>query len=176
MKRINLFGGPCTGKSTLAANLFGELKQMGHHCELVTEFVKTWTYQEKVPTQFDQVFITANQIQNESILLRSGKLELIVTDSPIYLGVMYCRMYGDPVLADALEMVVGQFDEKYESINVLLPYQFPHVKQGRFGNEFSNKQDHKFIINSVKKKYDCIEFDQTTCNAKHLAQQIENML
>jgi adenylylsulfate kinase-like enzyme len=37
---INLFGGPGTGKSTLAAALFTDLKMKGINAELVTEFAK----------------------------------------------------------------------------------------------------------------------------------------
>ena len=37
---INLIGGPCSGKSTIAAELFARLKKMGVHCELVSEYIK----------------------------------------------------------------------------------------------------------------------------------------
>ena len=37
---INLIGGPCSGKSTIAAELFARLKKMGIHCELVSEYIK----------------------------------------------------------------------------------------------------------------------------------------
>jgi len=40
--RINFFGGPGVGKSTLAAQLFGWLKAENFDAELVQEFVKTW--------------------------------------------------------------------------------------------------------------------------------------
>ena len=34
---VNLFGGPGTGKSTLMARIFSELKVQGYDCEMVTE-------------------------------------------------------------------------------------------------------------------------------------------
>jgi hypothetical protein len=38
---VNLYAGPGTGKSTMAANVFSELKWMGVNCELALEFAKT---------------------------------------------------------------------------------------------------------------------------------------
>ena len=37
---VNLFAGPGTGKSTVAAQIFAHLKWQGFSCELVTEFAK----------------------------------------------------------------------------------------------------------------------------------------
>ena len=37
---INLIGGPCSGKSTVAAELFARLKKMGIKTELVSEYIK----------------------------------------------------------------------------------------------------------------------------------------
>ena len=36
---INLIAGPCSGKSTISAELFARLKKMGVKCELVTEYI-----------------------------------------------------------------------------------------------------------------------------------------
>ena len=37
---INLIGGPCSGKSTIASGLFYNLKKLGYNCELALEFAK----------------------------------------------------------------------------------------------------------------------------------------
>ena len=37
---INLYGGPCCGKSTVSAGLFYELKCLGVECELTGEYAK----------------------------------------------------------------------------------------------------------------------------------------
>jgi ABC-type sugar transport system ATPase subunit len=37
---VNLFGGPCAGKSSLTAILFGRLKREHHEAELAVEFAK----------------------------------------------------------------------------------------------------------------------------------------
>ena len=37
---VNLIAPPSAGKSTMAANIFAELKWMGIDCEIVSEFAK----------------------------------------------------------------------------------------------------------------------------------------
>ena len=55
--RISLFGGPGSGKSTTAARLFSELKERHYSVEHVSEYVKSWTYMNRKPKGFDQVYI-----------------------------------------------------------------------------------------------------------------------
>ena len=43
---INLFGGPGCGKSTIAALLFGKLKQNGINCEMALEYAKDKVWEE----------------------------------------------------------------------------------------------------------------------------------
>jgi adenylate kinase family enzyme len=44
---VNLFGSPGTGKSTMAASIFAELKWRGVDCEIVTEYAKELTWKAK---------------------------------------------------------------------------------------------------------------------------------
>ena len=53
---VNLFGGPSTGKSTLCASIFSELKIKGVDCEMALEYVKDLVWEEsfeKIKNQFD---------------------------------------------------------------------------------------------------------------------------
>lgn len=84
---INLLGGSGLGKSTTAAALFAEMKMKGFHVELVTEFVKNWAWQGRIPTGFDQVYLFGKQAQSESRLYH--KVDFIVTDSPLLLSGFY---------------------------------------------------------------------------------------
>jgi len=86
-KVINLFGGSGIGKSTTAAHLFAEMKYRGLHVELVREYVKTWAWQDKKVGPFDQMYLLGKQSKYESILY--GKVDYIVTDSPLLLCPMY---------------------------------------------------------------------------------------
>lgn len=88
----NLLGGSGLGKSTTAALVFGELKNRGQVTELVREFVKEWAWSGKKVGPFGQSIIYGQQLERESALY--GKVEYIVTDSPLILCPIYQSHYN----------------------------------------------------------------------------------
>jgi hypothetical protein len=98
-KVINLYGGSGIGKSTTAACLYAEMKYRGINCELVREFVKDWAWEGKPIGQYDQLYILGQQIRAESILY--GKVDYIITDSPLLLSPIYEMYYKKPTLSEA---------------------------------------------------------------------------
>ena len=65
---VNYFGAPNSGKSVQAALYFTKMKQKGYNCELVTEYVKEWAWEQRPITKYDQLFIVVNQMRRETIL------------------------------------------------------------------------------------------------------------
>jgi len=108
---INLYGGPCTGKSTVAANLFCELKKRDISCELVQEYATDLVYSGDFKTLKDQVYVTATQHHRVWKLL--GHVEIIITDSPILMGIAYTE---DEVFKDFLQYL----HNKNENIEIFL--------------------------------------------------------
>lgn len=86
-KVINLMGGSGVGKTAVASLLFGEMKELGILCEQAPEYVKKWAWEGRVPTPFDQMYIAGQQSRAESLLY--GKVDYIVTDSPLLLSGFY---------------------------------------------------------------------------------------
>lgn len=84
---INLFGGPSTGKSTLQSEIYAYLKKKNKSVEMVREVAKKWAWAKKDITALDQLNIIGEQIKDESELY--GKVDYIITDSPILLGAFY---------------------------------------------------------------------------------------
>ncbi len=87
---INLFGGPGSGKSTTAAGLFFKMKldKRVKSVELVTEFAKDMVYAGRTMELRDnQLYITAKQHSRMRRL--TGKVDYIITDSPLIQGIMY---------------------------------------------------------------------------------------
>ena len=84
---VNLFGGPAAGKSTTAAGVFCLLKMHGVECELVTEFAKDLVWEERYNTLKNQQYVFAKQHHKMWRLL--DKVNVIVTDSPLLLSVVY---------------------------------------------------------------------------------------
>src|SRR4051812_8750331 len=89
---VNLFGGPGVGKSTLAAEIFVTLKKRGIEVELIQEYVKAWAWDGKPVGTFDQLYILAKQLKLETRLY--GKVDVVVTDSPLLFSPIYERFYG----------------------------------------------------------------------------------
>lgn len=108
---INLFGAPGSGKSTTAAGLFYNLKLQHTHCEMVREYVKSWSWEGRKPGEYDQMYILGKQIKYESLLY--GKVDVIITDSPIILSGFYEHLYdvGDMV-ADAATKFMSKAQSK----------------------------------------------------------------
>jgi nicotinamide riboside kinase len=139
IRRINLFGGPGSGKSTTAAELFARLKRDGHKIELVREYVKNWAYENRPVTGFDQLYLFAKQLRMEDILLRNG-VELIVTDSPISLSTCYAERYGHKGM-DGLRLIAKDFEYHYPSLNIFLDRgKKEYVNLGRYETEEQAKE------------------------------------
>jgi nicotinamide riboside kinase len=131
-RRFNLFGASGIGKSTLAAYLYSELKERQYSIELVTEFVKQWAYQGKIPQSLDQFYIFAQQLHSEDTFLSNG-VSNIITDSPVLLTAVYAGHYGDPSLGRELAQFSRYLEQKYPAINLVLQRDTSQYKaNGRF--------------------------------------------
>lgn len=87
MKVINLFAGPGAGKSTTAARLFTYCKDRGINVELVTEYAKDLTWEQREDILQDQLYVTAKQ--NRRLARLKDKVDFVITDSPLLLGYQY---------------------------------------------------------------------------------------
>lgn len=125
MKVINLCGGPGVGKSTLAADLFTFMKKQSHNVELVTEYAKQLTWEGRTAALSNQIYVFAKQLHQLHRL--QGQVEYIVTDSPLFLSLVYKPEDMHPAF-DALVMdTIGHFD----NINFLLKRDVKYVPEGR---------------------------------------------
>jgi hypothetical protein len=118
IRRINFYGGPCTGKSTTAASIFAELKKLGRSIEYVEEYIKFWTFIPRVPSSFDSLYVQAKQVHKEDTILRAGT-DFIVSDSPIMLQYYYAVHHKTPAQQAMLDIAI-EFEKAYPSINILL--------------------------------------------------------
>lgn len=125
---VNLFAGPGAGKSTTAAGIFYDLKTRGVSCELVTEFAKDLTWEERHDTFKDQLYIFGKQFHRIFRLL--GKVDVIITDSPILLTPVY-----DGEKRKSLEQLVVEEHHKMWTYNVFLNRKKAFNPKGRIHDE-----------------------------------------
>ena len=89
---ICLYGGPGSGKSTMAAGLFYKLKGLGYNSEMIREYIKDWVWEGRSVKAGDQTYLFAKSARKERILIEN-KLDFIITDSPLILTHFYGLKY-----------------------------------------------------------------------------------
>lgn len=160
-KIISLHGGPGTGKSTTAAKTFALLKEQQENAELVSEYVKQWAWEKRVPVNYDQFYFFGKQTRKEYSLF--GKVDYIVTDSPIVMSGMYAQMYGTPHQAVLFRsMVLTYLDmvkaSGHEHIHVFLNRVKKYNPAGRYQTEDQAKDiDLKVRQYLTELGIDCVE-------------------
>ena len=125
---VNLFAGPGTGKSTSCAQIFAELKQNGVNCEMVREFAKDKVWENSIDVLNDQIYIFGKQQHKMRVLI--GNVDVIVTDSPILLSIIYDKSGNEN-----FRNLVHDVHKEFTSINILLEREKPFNPKGRLQNE-----------------------------------------
>jgi nicotinamide riboside kinase len=149
---VNLFGGPGTGKSTLAAALFSNLKIKGVNVELVTEFAKDLVWSERNKELQDQVYILGKMYHK--LWRLKDKVDVVVIDSPLPL----CVYYDQGKTPGMEEFVEGLFNQ-FKNINILLERNFPYQQEGRYQDESGAVKVH----NDIYKLLDALNIKFTKC-------------
>lgn len=146
--RINLFGGPNTGKTRTRSRLFSDLT-INYNIEEVREFIKDWAYLKRLPKSFDPVYIFGQQMHLEDMPLQCG-VEHLVTDSPLLMQIAYMQRYAVPYWLSFLE-IAREFEEKYPSLNIFLDRgDITYRQNGRYENLNQAKEMDRRILDFLK--------------------------
>lgn len=152
---VNAFGGPGVGKTTACWHIASELKKKGILTEYVSEYAKELVYEERFDMLDDsmknQTLILCEQDRRLKRLI--GKVNVIVTDSPLPLSIIYANDKNE----DFVKMVLNEFN-KYNNFNlvVLRNSKQEYQQAGRKENlEESLKKDREIIelLNESKLVY-----------------------
>lgn len=125
---VNLLAGPGSGKSTIAAGLFHELKMKSFECELVTEFAKYLTWEENFTALEHQYYVTAKQMHREYVV--HGKVDVLITDSPTIIGLLYYKEPNVEIKTHFENFVVSSFKSK-RNLNFFLERKKKYNPNGR---------------------------------------------
>jgi hypothetical protein len=140
---VNFFAGPGCGKSTGASWLFSQLKLNGVDCEYVTEFAKDKVWENNGEVFKCEFYITGKQ--SFKISRCFGKVDVIITDSPIAISMAYSE-------SDKFKAAVLEEFNKYEknNMNIFLKRVVPYDTNGRLQTEDVAKN----IDNTIKNVLD----------------------
>lgn len=124
---INLFGGPGTGKSTTAADVFVKMKKQHLNVEQVIEYAKSRVYEEHWSIFPDQIYIFAKMLRQYNRY--DGKVDYVVCEAPLLLGAAYARYYEHEYTA--FEALVLEAVNKMNNLNIVLERTVPYQPKGR---------------------------------------------
>lgn len=159
---INLFGEPSSGKSTCAMDITTKLKRRGIKAEYVSEFAK-----DKVWEKNDEVFKHQEYIfgkQSFKMGKVRGKVQVIVTDSPLFLSILYNS--DEEVLGENFNQVVLDMFNSYHNKNYLLIRKHAYENVGRFQNEeqaFEVRHELIGALNKYKIPYNTVVSSEDNC-------------
>lgn len=143
---VNLFGAPGAGKSTGAAYIFSQLKMRGVNAELVTEFAKDKVWEESKAVFNNQAYIFGKQYFRISRC--ADKVDVVITDSPLLLSLIY---NNDPVLGEEFNAVVRRVMNSYNCMNYYLTRTKKYNPVGRFQTEEESNEIadeiHQMLVN-----------------------------
>ena len=180
IRRINLLGPPCCGKSTMAAIIFSEMKKMHYEVEKPSEFVKEWTFLNRNARigSHEQTFIFGSQQNLEEIRLLAG-IDYVICECPIILNTFYAKMLKCPVWQEHYEMC-KKYELDYPSINIWLDRNMKkeeYKQNGRFQTYEEmlalNEQMHNFLKEFCGEQLVDIRYNDEEAIMKYILEKIK---
>jgi nicotinamide riboside kinase len=128
---VNLYGPPGSGKSTIQADVFRRLKQLGINAEIMTEFAKLLTYEDRSSALACQPYIFGKNLYEMTVL--RDKVDVLILDSPLMLSVLYGPYSAIPHPQSFYDSVVD-FSQQFRNLNYMLRRVFDYDPNGRRQN------------------------------------------
>jgi len=135
---VNFLAGSGTGKTTVASDVFSRLKKAGIESELASEFAKDLVWERSFDLLKNQIFIFGNQFLRIDRLI--NKVDVVITDSPLLLSIMFKQ----PWLSNTFNDLVLEVHNQYNNLNYFIERTIPYNPIGRVEktiNEAINKDN-----------------------------------
>lgn len=146
---IAVAGGMCTGKSTLAAYLFVDLKHKGLDYDLINEEKRKLIKElGDYRSPFERFYMWRRQEREE---LRSTAENGFITDAPLFHFYASARMYAneprDILAVRELFRMCTEIEDRYQLIAIAEnPNEIPYKKDGcRHAGREKSKSKHHFV-------------------------------
>ena len=124
---VNLFAGPSAGKTTCAWEIASELKKRDIVTEYVPEYAKELVWDENYEALANQEAIFEEQAHRINRLI--GKVDVIVTDSPV----LFSEIYGQNNSDEFRERIWDEHSS-HDSFNLFINRGNKFEKEGRIHN------------------------------------------
>ena len=161
-KVVNFFAGPGAGKSTCATGCFAALKRKTINCEYVSEYAKELTWKRSFDTLQDQFHVFGEQHLRQSSMI--GKVEFLLTDSPLILS----HVYADRNYPQSFHDTVMWAFKQYDNVNFFVKRRATFNQEGRKHTlEQSIEKDSEIELLLIENN---IPFDVIYTDGDHVAQ------
>lgn len=168
---VNLVAGPGAGKTTCAWEIAAELKKAGLVVEYVSEVAKEYVWEGRTDlldgTLEHQMALYERQ--NHRVQCLMGKVDVVVTDSPIILNLLYLKESNDAFQKE----VIAQFKSQ-RNFTLFVQRGLSFEKEGRIHSKEQSCQLDRAVLDLLDKnniyygKYNyeqmklCVQNIQTT--------------
>ena len=129
---VNLYGGPGTGKSTMAARVFATLKRMGINCEMTREFAKDAVWEDSMNVLNDQIYVFGCQHHRLHVL--QNNVDVVLCDSPLLLQLVYCKKTVKEF--DALKRLALEIHNNMDTLDIFLHRTEKYSNNGRYESKY----------------------------------------
>mgnify|MGYP001064545783 CR=1 FL=1 len=128
---VNFYAGPSSGKTTAALELTAALKKAGYNVEYISEYAKELVLEYRTAELNDQKHVTDEQYRRFDRIRTST--DVIVTDSPVLLGLVY----GDGKIDDEYAKQIRGYYDSFDNFNMLMtrPKDATFQTEGRVHDE-----------------------------------------
>lgn len=166
---INLIGGPGSGKSTCASGIFYQLKKLGINCELALEFAKDKVWEESIKILDDQLYVFGKQYHK--LFRLNGKVDVIITDSPLLISILYNKTPSE--YFDKLVL------EQYHTFNNLLFF-INRAENYQTEGRLQTKEESEGLDNIIKEilQDNNIPYEEIACEnaVEHIVNVVKTKL
>lgn len=161
---VNLFGGPGTGKSTVMAHCFAELKWKEIDCEMATEYAKDKVWEGSEHILDNQFYVSAKQYHRLKRL--KGKVDVVITDSPLLMGLYY----GNKEPKEFRELLIKHFNT-FNNLNIFLERVKKYNTNGRLQTEKQARNIDKEIMKIVNNH--CLEIAKIPAEKENIEKIVD---